>query len=195
MRFFSTASSINLFQEPPEWALRASIPSDWALKKHIHKATEFEEELGNEKIVTESIYPRAAIACGIGPDGESESKRRFWRRKRLQISVVAVGIVAVVCGLTNDRGQYVLGSSTIKHTAKVVMNRVVSSTVEVNTLQGIDKLKQRTMPSKSDSKPLCKNGEQTDEETLSKIQPVKLVREIAESAKTGLANEAQVIVL
>ena len=203
VRFLSVASSIHLFKEPPDWALRATMHSDWALKKHNRALAEFEKEYGNRETVTETIYPRAAIACGIGPDGESESKRRFWRRKRLQISVVAIGIVAVLCGSTNDRNQYVLGASTIKHTAKVVINRV-GSTLEVGTFHGFSNFKlkrERTIRVQSDSKPPCKNGEhlkmdETDKDaSFSRMRPAKLAREIAESARIGLADEAQVVIL
>jgi len=193
VRFFSLSSSINLFQQPPDWALRASVPSDLIRSKHILKETEFDKESGSEETVTEAIYPRAAIACGIGPDGDSDSKRqRFWRRKRLQMSVVAVGIFAVVLGFTNERSQYVLGTSTIKQTAKVVLNRV-NAALEVSALKSLDKLKQRAV--RSDSDAIIPSSKTDNDSSFPKLQPVKFVKGIAETAKTGLVDEAEVVVL
>lgn len=148
MHVFAQASSINYFQEPPEWALRASIPSEWSLKRSLRKKNVSSKPEPTTNAVAEIVYPRAAIACGMAPDDTKiVSKRQFWSRKRLRISAVVVGIVAIALGLINDRGLHILDSSSMKYAAKSIIRRAtfgvhinekVESTQEDDTTLSIE---------------------------------------------------------
>jgi hypothetical protein len=214
---FAHASSINLLHQPPDWALRASVPSDRARKRRSHNNPKVAKEstTENSEKVAEVIYPRAAIACGMGPDGESESRKRFWRRKRLQVGAVIVGIAAIAYSFVNSRSQYILGSSTMKYTAKNVMhtvafgmNRIVPSEethtkkadqiLDMDCIYSDSEILESLEDDESKAKPSDIVGDITNSIKSNdepKVKSSNIVRNIANSAKSSLAQEAEVVIL
>mmetsp|Transcript_5822 Transcript_5822/g.7422 ORF Transcript_5822/g.7422 Transcript_5822/m.7422 type:complete len:683 (+) Transcript_5822:367-2415(+) len=123
------ASSISLLRPPPDWGLANYAPSDSLSKRSSNRSLKRGSSVTQSKneggIVLEAMYPRAAIASGMGPDGEIQSRNRKRRRKRLRMGAVIVGIVAVVCGLAHEKPQSVLGTYSMKLAAKAIMNRMI----------------------------------------------------------------------
>ncbi len=117
-------SSINLFQHPPAWTCRAFAPSERAIKLFLKKKRDIRDQAANEskKCVTEKLYPRAAIACGLGPDGERESRSRRWKHKRIKFSAIAVSIGAIALGLVGNRSELLIGSKMIVLSTRKILN-------------------------------------------------------------------------
>ena len=94
---FTSVDSINLFQHPPKWAMRASAPSLYKCPKDQSQSNCMSPSEIN-KATAEMIYPRATIACGLGK-GEIKSKMKLLKRRRLQFVAILVGIVAIYIGI------------------------------------------------------------------------------------------------
>ena len=175
-----------------------------------------------DKSVTEKMYPRAAIACGLGPDGEKEARRRLWKRKRIQLSAIAVSIFAIAFGIANNQNEVKpMVAKTIIFSAKNILNTIGVKEIDGNREEVcINPDDSLFLELKLNNRNAEKSESNVDERNINDddnvkivddnrsikraddivrkspvffLQPVKLLRDFAKSAKTSLSDEAEVI--
>lgn len=207
--------------------MRAFAPSERAIRQFHKKKRNVSNEAESKtttanKPVTEKMYPRAAIASGLGPDGEREARRRLWKRKRIQLSAITVSIFAIAFGIANNKNEVkLLGTKTIIFSTKNILNTFgvkdidgrredicfnpdysmfsepkLNNMFSEETESNVDERNAKddiNVEIVDDDQSIKRADEIERKSPVSFLQPVKLIRDFAQAAKTSLSDEAEVI--
>jgi hypothetical protein len=187
---YSKIPSIGLFEKPPGWALRSTTSSSY-MYRHRELKLENQQLIVSSKTEMKNAtpYPLAAVASGLGPDGDREKRRRLLKRKFLKSSAIIVGIVAISIGLCiNNRDTIMVGlvssfsrDHTISNTMELLNNEMKDDydiVKDHRTHEGHDEID-------------TYNGHDNDDSSQMRNTPATFARKIAQL----LAREAEVVIL
>lgn len=218
---FDKTSSVNLFQPPSSWALRATSTS---LKNCVHDRDTFKKDPTTENggKNNKNSYPRATIACGMGLEENNTFLTQLCHRKKLHVCAVIVGIIAISYGIIASQkqtvpvemihsvGETIAQSICIREKDMYDFEKILIREKNVDTV-----LINNEMLS-IDIKRLEENDEELHQNETSNnfqdlkitpvedqqipirrpgIRPGQLIKNMANSAKAALAKEAEAVVL
>ena len=213
---FAKASSINLFQPPSSWALRASALS---FRSCVHSRGTLKKDLLSENggEIAKTTYPRAAIACGMGFD-ENMSLTQLCRKK-LPVTAIIMGIIAISYGVF--KAVPAITTHTVNEKVPLIQNITLrekdlydfqKNWIEANLNRMLINNEMSCINTNSpdvNSEGIEENVFLHNDQSLTtttvkdpkvptirhRIRPGQFMKKIANSAKAALAKEAEAVIL